>query len=74
MEISIFEQQLGTKPVLLLDDIFSELDLKKRNRLLKLIHTGIQSIITTTDLKNINKKYLVDAYIYNVKNGNVERK
>ena len=73
-EIIIFEHQLHTKPVLLLDDIFSELDLKKRNRLLNLIHTGIQSIITTTDLKNINKKYLVDAYIYNVKNGKVERK
>lgn len=73
-EIPIFEQLLDTKPVLLLDDIFSELDLKKRNRLLKLIHSDIQSIITTTDLKNINKKYLVDAYIYNVKNGNVERK
>ena len=73
-EISIFEDILKTKPVLLLDDIFSELDLKKRNRLLKLIHTGIQSIITTTDLKNINKKYLEDAYIYNVKNGKVERK
>ena len=73
-EISIFERDLQTQPVLLLDDIFSELDLKKRNRLLKLIHTGIQSIITTTDLKNINKKYLEDAYIYNVKNGEVERK
>ena len=73
-EIPIFERFLNTKPVLLLDDIFSELDLKKRNRLLKLIHTGIQSIITTTDLKNINKKYLEDAYIYNVKNGKVERK
>ena len=73
-EIPIFESMLSTKPVLLLDDIFSELDLKKRNRLLKLIHTGIQSVITTTDLKNINKKYLTDAYIYNVKNGKVERK
>lgn len=73
-EIPIFEDILKTKPVLLLDDIFSELDLKKRNRLLKLIHTGIQSVITTTDLKNINKKYLEDAYIYSVKNGNVERK
>ena len=73
-EIPIFEDILKTKPVLLLDDIFSELDLKKRNRLLKLIHTGIQSVITTTDLKNINKKYLADAYIYNVKNGKVERK
>ncbi len=73
-EIPIFRSLLNTEPVLLLDDIFSELDLKKRNRLLKLIHTGIQSIITTTDLKNINKKYLMDAYIYNVKNGKVERK
>ena len=73
-EILIFEDILKTKPVLLLDDIFSELDLKKRNRLLKLIHGGIQSIITTTDLKNINKKYLEDAYIFQVKNGNVDRK
>ena len=73
-EIPIFEDVLKTSPVLLLDDIFSELDLKKRNRLLKLIHHGIQSVITTTDLKNINKKYLEDAYIYSVKNGNVERK
>ena len=54
-EISIFEDLLKTKPVLLLDDIFSELDLKKRNRLLKLIHSGIQSIITTTDLKILIK-------------------
>lgn len=73
-EIDIFREKLNTLPVLLLDDIFSELDLKKRNRLLKLIHQGIQSIITTTDLRNINKKYLENAYIYNVKNGNVERK
>ena len=34
----------------------------------------IQSIITTTDLKNINKNYLVDSFIYKVKNGNIERK
>ena len=34
----------------------------------------IHTFITTTDLKNINKKYLNNAYIYEVKNGNVERK
>ena len=73
-EIDLFRHYLQTDPVLLLDDIFSELDLKKRNRLLKLIHGGIQSIITTTDLKNINKKYLEDTYIFQVKNGNVDRK
>jgi len=74
-EISIFKDISGTNPVLLLDDIFSELDIKKRNQLLKIINSGdIQSIITTTDLKNIQKKYLEDAYVFQVKNGNVERK
>ena len=60
---------------ILLDDIFSELDIKKRNRLLKFVgDNDIQSIITTTDLKSINKKYLNESYIYEVKNGNIERK
>ena len=74
-EIPIFKEYCGTHPVLLLDDIFSELDIKKRNKLLKIVNNGeIQSIITTTDLKNINKKYLENSCIYNVKRGNVERK
>ena len=72
-EIPIFSQICKTAPVLLLDDIFSELDIKKRNRLLKLIQEeDIQSFLTTTDLKNISKKYLDKAYIYEVKNGSIE--
>ena len=74
-EIPIFKEYSGTSPVLLLDDIFSELDIKKRNKLLKMIGSDdIQSIITTTDLRNINKKYIDNAYVFNVKNGVVERK
>ena len=74
-EIDIFKEKCETEPVLLLDDIFSELDIKKRNKLLEIINNDdIQSIITTTDLKNINKKYLEDAFIYKVENGLVERK
>ncbi|MBQ9019522.1 MAG: DNA replication/repair protein RecF [Bacilli bacterium] len=74
-EIPIFNEFCGTLPVLLLDDIFSELDIKKRNKLLKIINNDeIQSIITTTDLKNINKKYLENANIYNVSKGIIERK
>ncbi len=75
VEIDIFTEFNGTSPVLLLDDIFSELDLKKRNKLLKFISSRqIQSILTTTDLKNISKKYLDDSYIFEVKNGSIERK
>ena len=74
-EIFIFKDFCGTEPVLLLDDIFSELDIKKRNSLLKIIDaSNIQSIITTTDLKNINKRYVEKASVFHVKNGNVERK
>ena len=74
-EIPIFNDLTNTLPVILLDDIFSELDVKKRNKLLNIIHLiGVQSIITTTDLRNINKKYIQDAFVYCVKNGNVERR
>ena len=74
-EIGLFKEYSGFNPVVLLDDIFSELDIKNRNRLLKFVgDNSIQSIITTTDLKSINKKYLDNAYIYEVKDGNIERK
>lgn len=73
-EINIFEEICKTKPVLLLDDVFSELDIKKRNKLLKYVSCDIQSIITTTDLKNIQKKYLSNAFIFEVENGKIVRK
>ena len=72
--IPIFLEKTGTRPVLLFDDIFSELDGKKQNKLLKYIGKDIQSIITTTDVKNIRKSLLKDAAIFTVISGNVERK
>lgn len=73
-EIDIFKSYSNTNPVLLLDDIFSELDIEKRNKLLDLISKDIQSIITTTDLKNIRKKNLQEAYIFEINNGEIERR
>ena len=73
-EINIFKEYTKYMPVLLLDDIFSEFDIKKRNKLLKYIDSiDIQSIITTTDIKNINKRYLNNSFVYKVSNGNIER-
>ena len=74
-EIDIFNNITGENPILLLDDIFSEFDIKKRNNILKYINSkDIQCFITTTDLKNINKRYIINASIYEVKDGNIERK
>ena len=60
-----------------LENLFSEIyvrDIQKRNKLLSYINDGIQSIITTTDLKNIRKSSIKDAYVFEINNGNVERR
>lgn len=47
---------INTEPILLLDDILSELDLKNKERLLNIIDNNVQTIITTTDLEGIKTK------------------
>ena len=71
-EISLFKKYKDDTPILLLDDVFSELDQKKRNNLLKYINDNIQVIITTTDVKNISKKILKDANVIKIKEGKIE--
>ena len=72
-EIEIFKKYKNNTPILLLDDVFSELDDKKKNNLLKYIVKDIQTIITTTDLNKLNKKLLKKSKIFKIDNGNVEK-
>lgn len=48
MELQLLEESRGSKPFLLLDDVFSELDGKRRKALTEVIG-GYQTFITTTD-------------------------
>jgi len=70
-EIEIFKKYKETTPILLLDDIFSELDDNKKNNLLKYISRDIQTIITTTDLNNLDKKLIKKSKLFNINNGNI---
>ena len=70
-EIEIFKKYKEATPILLLDDIFSELDDKKKNNLLKYINKDIQTIITTTDLNNLDKKLIKKSKLFNINNGNI---
>jgi len=70
-EIPLFKSILGVNPILLLDDIFSELDVKKKNLILEFIPNDIQTIITTTDLNMIDDKILNNSIIHVVKNGKI---
>jgi DNA replication and repair protein RecF len=46
--LEFLEQQLGERPLLLLDDVLSELDEKRRERLFSLLEESTQTILTTT--------------------------
>ncbi len=70
-EIDIFKKFKNTNPILLLDDVFSELDDIKKNNIIKYLADDIQVIITTTDLKKINKKKFNSVNIFKIKNGEV---
>lgn len=67
-EIELIKEKTNQYPVLLLDDIFSELDIIKNNNLYKYINKNIQTFITTTDLIKIDKKLLENAKIFDVEN------
>ncbi len=55
-ELSILEEETGEKPVLLLDDVMSELDETRREQLLSAFEEN-QAFITCTDLSQINTRF-----------------
>lgn len=69
-EIEIVKQTVGDSPVLLLDDVLSELDRNRQNYLLDSIH-DIQTIITCTGLEEFIDSRLTLDRIFRVINGTV---
>lgn len=70
-ELEIFKNVKGSYPILILDDLFSELDSEKKDNILKLLDDNIQTFITTTDL---NLFPSIDQYGYKkflIKDGNI---
>lgn len=69
-ELNYFKQITGEYPILLLDDVLSELDYKRKEKLIKFCST-VQTIITTTD--DLNDYNFSNAVIYEVNKGNVKK-
>lgn len=66
-KLILVEQEAGEKPILLLDDVLSELDQTRRTRLLK-IAKNYQTILTTTEVP----KEADGVNIIRIKNGKKE--
>ena len=72
-EIELVKESIGDTPILLLDDVLSELDKNRQNYLLNHIH-DIQAMITCTGLDEfVNCRFSVDK-IFKVTDGVVESK
>ena len=70
-EIELVRQSIGDEPVLLLDDVLSELDSSRQNYLLDCIK-DIQTVITCTGLDEfVNHRFNIDR-IFKVTDGTVD--
>lgn len=49
-EVRLSSEVLGTQPILLLDDVMSELDEHRREAVVRFVQGGIQTVVTTTNL------------------------
>jgi len=75
-ESELLRAVLDERPVLLLDDVFSELDQRRRDALLALLglgQGGRQTFITATDLSGIPLRELGAAAEFQVRDGEVRR-
>lgn len=70
-ELELYKDKKGEYPILLLDDIFSELDIEKKNAIVEYLDKNIQVIITSTDLNDIDKKLIENAKIFKITNGTI---
>ena len=68
-EVQIFKELSGEYPVLVLDDVMSELDLRRRRKLLQKID-GMQTILTCTHAERV--LYGADSHRIKVENGHIK--
>lgn len=71
-ELAYLRQHLGTDPVLLLDDVTSELDGGRRSLLLEAVGGEAQTFITCTTLGDLDPRWLREAAVYRVQAGDVQ--
>ena len=68
-ELDIFYDIKKDYPILILDDLFSELDKDKIKNILNLINNEVQTFITTTEIDKIDKDIINKSRVFKVENG-----
>jgi DNA replication and repair protein RecF len=71
-ELEFMKSETGEYPILLLDDVLSELDSQRRKCLVETIKDRVQTFITTTGVYNLDLP-LDKSAVVTVKNGHIRR-
>lgn len=71
-QLDLFFEETGEYPVLLLDDVFSELDESRQQKLIERL-SGHQTVVTCTHIDEKMKRQFKDAALFRVENGSVTR-
>ncbi|RFU62514.1 DNA replication/repair protein RecF [Peribacillus glennii] len=72
-EIELIHSEIGEYPILLLDDVLSELDDYRQSHLLNTIQGKVQTFVTTTSTDGINHQTLRDASTFHVAQGTLSK-
>ena len=70
-EIDLVKQEVGETPVLLLDDVLSELDDYRQSHLLNIMQGQVQTFVTTTNIAGLDHETIRKAKLYEVSAGKV---
>lgn len=70
-EIDLMKKETGEYPILLLDDVLSELDGKRQTHLLRTIQDRVQTFLTTPSISEITRKLIRDPKVFRIAQGEV---
>jgi DNA replication and repair protein RecF len=70
-ELELIRDEAGEYPILLLDDVLSELDRSRQTQLIETFQDKVQTFITATGVESVNLGKLGDAAIYEIRDGRV---
>ena len=71
-EAKLLAKETGQQPIMLLDEVMSELDEARRRYLMKAITSSQQAILTTTHWNAYSPDFLAQATLLRVKEGRIE--
>lgn len=70
-EIEFFKEEIGEYPILLLDDVMSELDDDRRAYFLNHVSGRVNTFITTTNVRSFKPSVLNTASVFEIQRGTV---